>query len=550
MKKFCNKITKQQWRVTVPNINTFKKSIGKEEDKRISSGSYDLQLAEKEFDCRSREHRLELDTDSSDSEHDDTFEDARNGFEKSTDLLSTTPIPEDDCEIYTDVPNNREFSKTLTENNSKYEYDVPKISFNFFEKKQEENEVKFEQCDYENVEVKKTTCKSETKINLTAPEVESENEGYSSQVYVDTKNINVCLTKILEDFDSATIIKSGSDPNIPLRTIREEEDDDEDGLYKVPRPLARNRLSMSLNDFNSETVDTIISTHSSLDHLSCSQVLIDKPKTEPSPDNYDSRNSANLEYCKVRSKLPLRLRRVTFLRKPKNKALDTWNDIKLKMNKVLSEPSSPGHAIHNIDKEKIASNLGEMYKSSKDKCRKMFKSTGKMFKSKKDQENLDPNCDSNSQIVKNDAFFAKMELKASDIQYKFDYQVDNKCCEKERSCVAIEGGYPLRKGVFNGLEKGCSIEGDCSEQNEISGGKEKICAVKEGNEYGNNICAKEESCVQDGIDKINGNCVNLSSKSTKSDGEKKEEFDFMNPKIVYRKSKSFSDVSFFYIFTC
>jgi hypothetical protein len=60
MRKFYNKISKQQWRVTVPNINT---SLLKKIPNKISediksnsrnSGSYDLELAQKEYD-KSRE---------------------------------------------------------------------------------------------------------------------------------------------------------------------------------------------------------------------------------------------------------------------------------------------------------------------------------------------------------------------------------------------------------------------------------------------------------------------------------------------------------------
>lgn len=139
MKKFCNKLAKQQWRVTVPNINTslFKRSSSKEKEEipnnnqlmKSSSGSYDLEAAAIEFEKnRNVVNALVLDSDSSDSDS-DNYEDATAMSEK---LSSADDM---DTSVYADVESTQrsETSKCISDCNDKYEYDVPRIKFSFFE---------------------------------------------------------------------------------------------------------------------------------------------------------------------------------------------------------------------------------------------------------------------------------------------------------------------------------------------------------------------------------------------------------------------------------
>lgn len=404
MKKFCNKITKQQWRLTVPNVNTsiFKKSP--KEEREVKCGSYDLEEAQKEYDrSRSVPNSVFIETDSSDSEN---YQDACAMSEKRSSAHT-----DDDLDVYEDADNKVVLvSKNMTENNGQFEYDVPKISFSFFEGKEQE--------EYATVIPKAEstpTHKSEVNIVLASPEsfddddvdsdTNSEKDVSDTEVVVETK-IEMNLTK--EDFP--VIMKSGSDPNISYRRKKTEEPEDDDGLYKVPR--RHHRLSQSLNDFNVENIESITSTHSSVEHISCSQVIPQEP-LEEDKNPKSSHNSESMDYCKARSKLPLKLRRVTLLRKPKAKAVDTWINIRSKLNNMMTEHSTSG----NDNKEKLSVNIQEVYNNSRDKCKRVLKSTGRIFR--RNQENIDPNSDTSSQIIKNHAFFAN--LKASDIEYKLNY---------------------------------------------------------------------------------------------------------------------------------
>lgn len=408
MKKFCNKITKQQWRLTVPNVNTsmFKKSP--KVDRDVKCGSYDLEEAQREYDrSRSVPNSVLIETDSSDSEN---YQDACAMSEKRSSAHT-----DDDLDVYEDADNRVVLvSKNLTETNGQFEYDVPKISFSFFEGKEQE-----EYATVIPMAESTPTHKSEVNIVLASPEsfddddvdsdTNSERDVSDSEVVVETKTVDLTLTKDLADLP--VIMKSGSDPNISYRRRTMEEPEDDDGLYKVPR--RHHRLSQSLNDFNVENIETITSTHTSVEHISCSQVI---PQEPPEEDKIakSSQNSESMDYCKTRSKLPLKLRRVTLLRKPKAKAVDTWINIRSKFNNMMTEhASSPG----NDNKEKLTMNIQEVYNNSRDKCKRVLKSTGRIFK--RNQENIDPNSDTSSQIIKNHAFFAN--LKASDIEYKLNY---------------------------------------------------------------------------------------------------------------------------------
>lgn len=412
MKKFCNKITKQQWRVTVPNINTtlFKRSPKDDKNRKTASACYDLEEAQREYDrCRSVPNGILEDSDSSSSDSQE-YQDATMSEKRSSNAT------DDDTELYVDVEQ-RITPIPQKEHETAFEYDVPKISFSFFGK--EANQVHQDSPP-------KEQHKSEVVIVLTQPKIEEDAnsavslpETSTEKIVIESKSVDLCLTKNLDNFPIYGLIKSGSDPNIRLRTktINEADEDDDEEVYKVPKSTKRCRLSQSLTDFNVEAMEALEvanSNHSSIEHISCSQIITENPKEDPIRS---SQNSESMEYCKARSKLPLRIRRATLLRRPKTKAVDTWVNIRTKVSNILSEHAAQQKVGAFENKDKIALNIEEVYKSSKDKCKRVLKSTGKMFS--RNKENSDTDGDSSSQIIRNHAFFAK--VKASDIEYKLNY---------------------------------------------------------------------------------------------------------------------------------
>ncbi|KAI4465241.1 sh3 domain-containing [Holotrichia oblita] len=465
MKKFCHKITKQQWRVSVPNINTslFKKTFSRNDSekndlnvreiKTSSSGTYDLQEAEKNYRTTSSVPNSMFNSDSSDTESDEKFEDACTVLNKSNsnvnDELNNMVF---DTNLYVDLESNDIINQNMNNSTGKYESEVPTISFSFFDAEQDGDQ-------YETVNVKKhkssITIELSNPVDLTSDKslsldtllndrcsTPTEETSHSTEVFStpkstmtdeysvpikmscheentilikETKHIELYMTKNLEELSFN--MKCGSDPNVCLRSIDEEEDD---GLYKVPRPLQRNRISLSLNDCSLDMVPLSTgSIEGSIEHISCSQVLLEKSKIENGAFSVPC-NTENLDYCYTRDKLPAKLRRITLLRKPKNKAVDTWTNLKLRVNNLS----------HISDKEKITNNIEGMYKSSKNKCKKVLKQTGMMFKSKKDQENVDPNKSYSPHMTKNEAFFAN--IKRSDDLFA-DNKVESVCGDSEQS---------------------------------------------------------------------------------------------------------------------
>lgn len=408
MKKFCDKVTKQQWRVTVPNINSrfFKKrddNPGKKSPKP-ASGCYDLEAAQREFDrCSSLPKDVILiDTDSSDSE---SYQDARMSSDKRSSANFTS---DDDVELYVDVDS--KFPDSTPDKSAQFEYDVPKISFSFFE-----NGVGNSEEEY--AAPVETKHKSEV-IIIVGQDVETSKPDQNDNC-LETKTVDLTLTKDLDGFPMVPMMKSGSDPNIHYRcrseVIPEEEEEE---FYKVPVPTKRKRLSQSLTNVEIENLEGIASNHSSIEHISCSQILVQKSEEEEPK----STKNSELDYCKVRSKLPLKLRRATLLRRPKAKAVDTWVSIRTKFNNIMSEHAAQQRVGAYDDKDKLSLNIEEVYKNSKDKCKQVLKNTGKIFtKNKRNQDNDD----TGSHIVKNHAFFAKVDLKASDIEYKLNYDNEN-----------------------------------------------------------------------------------------------------------------------------
>ncbi|KAJ8917522.1 hypothetical protein NQ315_005571 [Exocentrus adspersus] len=458
MKKFiANKINKQHWRVTVPNLNSalFRKSPAKDEDKsdkesKRSSGFYDLQEAQLEYDkTRSLPNSVYVDTSSSEDDE-DNYEDARAASDRSSNNLNKDTS---DTDLYVDVESSQRVESTnLSVSNGKFEYDVPRISFKFFDKnknattpvEEEENADLYEndQPNYEPVNVLKVV-KSEVKIVLSSPPLEDKEaveetdvsreetpKTHPSEKFVSQTAIFV---KSLEDIP--VVIKSaGSDPNLVLH--EHDDEDSSDGFYKVPRSLKKtHRLSQSLNDFDFEKLETVAklqqsSNHSSIEHISASQVILqeDVDKTESSEQKTDSER---MDYCKVRSRLPLRFKRPVLLKKPK-KAVNTWNNFRTKFNNLMLEHAAQQRVGAFGDKDKVTINFEEMYKNSKTKCKNVLRNTGKIFnKGKKDS--FEEEKSGSESAVKSNA--SSQGLKASDIKYILNTSdssevVENGVCEK------------------------------------------------------------------------------------------------------------------------
>ncbi|XP_056644955.1 uncharacterized protein LOC130450525 isoform X1 [Diorhabda sublineata] len=430
MKKFiATKINKQQWRVTVPNINSniFWRSSSKEEkpESKRSSGFYDFQEAQQEFDkSLSLQNSLNLeDTFSSASTTSEEFEDARAMSDKS----SKNNVESDtDGEAYQDVEltSTPKSSKNIDENNSKFHYDVPRISFKFFGEKKEENIYENEELPHEpisinsDIQIVVTTSNSENptlfNINDISPILEDTlidnvdknqenyplchpNEKFASQTEIYVKSI--------ESIPVAVIKSAGSDPNLTLRSQLAE-----DNFYQVPRPLVKNnRLSHSLQDFNEEikenTPKLASSNDSSIDHISASQFFT----------NVDVESSKTTNNSVTKSKLS-KLRKPAILKKHR------WNSLRNKFNHLIQEQAAKQQVGAFSEKERITLNLEEMYKNSKSKCKKVFENTSKIFHKKKIF------VDTNSELVHG------RNLKASDIEYKFNYETNNSIKNDSTDC--------------------------------------------------------------------------------------------------------------------
>ncbi|CAG9813904.1 unnamed protein product [Phaedon cochleariae] len=417
MKKFITtKISKQQWRVTVPNINAnvFRKSPAKEDDKssdkesKRSSGFYDFQDAQQEYDkTRSLPNSVYVTTSSSDEEEEE-FEDARAAMSDRS-SNKNKENSDTDQEVYQDVEPTVKVSKNISQNNSQYEYDVPRISFKFFEKhkqKEEEND----QPNYEDVEVA-----SEVKIVLHSPEEETvtivedrtKEEDcefplcHPSEKFVSQTEIFI---EGLENIPLSVIKSAGSDPNLVLR-----EEQEDDNFYQVPRSLKKaNRLSQSLKDFDIENLDNkeqVQGSHdSSIEHISASQVFTENYVFRTPTKEIPNGTAEVPSPSKSKTKL-LKLRKPAILDKPKAK----WENFRSKFNSLMVEQAAQQRVGAFSDKEKVTINFEEMYKNSKTKCKKVFQNTSKMFNKKKTQDCGDTSPES------------VHHLTASDIEYKLNF---------------------------------------------------------------------------------------------------------------------------------
>uniref|UniRef100_A0A6P7GED8 Uncharacterized protein LOC114336326 n=1 Tax=Diabrotica virgifera virgifera TaxID=50390 RepID=A0A6P7GED8_DIAVI len=427
MKKFITtKINKQQWRVTVPNINSnlFRKSASKDDksdkESKRSSGFYDFQEAQEDFNkFRSVQNSIYLESSTSVSTSSEEFEDARTMSDRSS---NNNKESDTDAEAYQDIEitSTPIVSKKIDDNSSQYEYDVPRISFKFFGEKPEENIYENEECTRDSVD----TVVSEVKIIVTsensknsalnnpveivsinedgiiAKEINLKNEEqeeefpaiHPSEKFVSHTEIYV---KSLESVSLSPIKSAGSDPNIALRSQLIEDD-----FYQVPRPLIKdNRLSQSLKDFTDEqelSNNIVPSNNSSIEHISASQFL-------PKPD-IQSTETINDSNVKSKSKI-IKIKKPNILKKRR------WDSFRNKFNNIIQDQASKQRVGAFNDKEKLTLNLEEMYKNSKSKYKKLVENTSKIFHKKK---NID---DTSSETT-------TRNLKASDIEYKFNHSVN------------------------------------------------------------------------------------------------------------------------------
>lgn len=405
MKKTCNKL-KKDWNETVPKVKSvFRKSPSMEKKSKRCSGFYDFQEAQSNFEKGISQNSVYLDNDVS------------------------SPSSETDVEELYAHP------KNIDRNNSRFEYDVPRISFKFFEKRFVEEEDQ-NQPEDKPVLVKHVK-KSEFHIVLEQPaenQPNSDNTDIDNHLEFSFQNSEYDALKTLSrktgsqsdivEYRSqqpkipATVMKSGSDPNLTFTLNDNDDDDDDDGLYKVPRCLkVQHRLSRSLTDFDPENTNLDISKspQSSIEHVSCSQVNIARQKL-----------ALDLQQQNCGSTSSVRSRRTALFGNPK-KVVHSWNNFKAKISHVMHEQAAQQKVGAFSDKDKILINVEGLYKTSKSKCKKMLQNTGKLFTPKrsgstKDEEESNTEKSPGSTISNQDkqTKSERIKLKASDIEYKFE----------------------------------------------------------------------------------------------------------------------------------
>ncbi|KAK4879842.1 hypothetical protein RN001_007988 [Aquatica leii] len=441
------------------NNNSCPRSVSKEKDdvrdspkiKKSNSGCYDLEAAQIEFEQKVVTNTIILENCSSDSESDGDYHDATAMSEKlsSADELDTS--------VYADVELSPRSNRSSYVNECSGDFAVPEISFSFFGeqnheyqdvnvKRKPKSELKIDQIEDEKHDSsEKPTHVSEVTIMIaeTSPEVVKKCD--TPKLSKSTNNLinsstsrpklpNYDFTKSLNDFSHIPrIMKSGSDPNISHSHLELEEDD---GLYKVPGAVRRYRQSHSLNDFNIENIDLVSSTTSSIEHISCSQTIVGKEN-----DSNDATNSVAMDYCETRKKMPNKKRKISFLRKPKTTG---WVNLRSKLDSMMTEHASKQRVGAFATKDG-GINIEEMYKSSKNKCKKMLKTTGKIFhKPKKDQENVDPNVEEVSSKS-----IGPRAIKASDIEYKLNDE-NGKTDVSDNSSINSKNDKSEKSVVFGG----------------------------------------------------------------------------------------------------
>lgn len=412
MKKTCNKL-KKDWNETVPKVKSvFRKSPSMEKKSKRCSGFYDFQEAQSNFEKGISQNSVYLDND-----------------------VSSPSSETDPEELYA-------HPKNIDRNNSRFEYDVPRISFKFFEKGFVEEDHR-NQPDDKPVLVRHIK-KSEFHIVLQQPTDITDNHvkfSFQNSEYDALKTLSKktgSQSDIVEYRSQPkvpiTVMKSGSDPNLTF-TLNDDDDDD-DGLYKIPRCLkVQHRLSRSLSDFDPENTNLDISKspQSSIEHVSCSQVDIARQKL-----------ALDLEQQNCGSTSSVRSRRTALFGNPK-KVVHSWNNFKAKISHVMSEQATHQRVGAFSDKDKILINVEGLYKTSKSKCKKMLQSTGKLFTPKrngsaKDEEesNTEKSPGSTNSNQEKQPKSERIKLKASDIEYKFDTDEAEDADQNSDNCSPME----------------------------------------------------------------------------------------------------------------
>lgn len=478
MKKFYTKLHRPQWRITVPNMNIFlfdkttpgddKLQEQKIQDCKTSDRSDIIEEATEksnsvtEGDVIMNEEKYEEVVYDSDQES--KYEDASPMYEMKMNASDLSLDHEID-NLYADVENVQIVPEN-TDDTVPYQYDIPRISFSFLDQSlriastkegeaetlepkatddKTEKELEMEDIPLSSVAKRKSEIKIvlaqplfaqeedveddlETdleKINMSDSEVKemSSQDDVSllatrCEIDSDAKVIEMDFYKNIDEILVGKLSKCGSEPGIDMR-LKDLEDDEDEGFYKVPRSLKR--LSQSLNNCNEislkkDEADLDVSNEEveEIHNLPTNNLTIEHNvviKNEEKDSTVEGQQ-LNFEYCDARSKLPANIRRATLLRKPymRSKAHDTWLALRAKVVNIISTHSAAQRVGANTSGDKIL-NLDEFYKNSRSKYRKIVYNTSKMFSKKRDQENVDPSEDGQSHIIKNDAFFAKVDTK-------------------------------------------------------------------------------------------------------------------------------------------
>ncbi|XP_045470377.1 uncharacterized protein LOC123677730 isoform X2 [Harmonia axyridis] len=416
------------------------------------SGFYDVQEAEKEYEIKGGIPNGIFMSDSY-SEDESKFEDARTSFMGSFD-------DDEDCGVYADIDVTMKEEETFESETS--EYDVPRISFKFFEKHVRDQ--KFTDNTYENVTgadsgpprhsstpipvtsadnsttepsiTKPSTpvprIRSEVKIMLTAVDIDI-GEGHVDEPSRIEKLEHSKSRSVSQEFQSTTFLelsrpqyvpqfvlkKCESVPNV-LRNLTED-DDEPENFYKIPRCLKRNRLSQSLKDFEADDNEMVtrFSASSSIDQFPVIDATV-KPDSTKCASEPINTNSSEDTIQKRKNNFR------SFLSKPRDR-LQGW---KTKFTNIMNDQAALQRVGAFDDKPKITINVEEVLKSSKTKCKDMIKSTGKFFHKKKSAANGTIR-DSVDDVSRG----SRMELTASDIEYRMTAsdRSDIHCSDKENN---------------------------------------------------------------------------------------------------------------------
>ncbi|XP_044751389.1 uncharacterized protein LOC123311459 isoform X3 [Coccinella septempunctata] len=504
------------------------------------SGFYDVQEAEKEYEI-SRSIPNGVFMNDSFSEDDSKFEDARTSMVDSV----TEEGEDDDDRVYVDIDLKKKDDEPFEMETS--EYDVPRISFKFFEKhvrhKQQDQDNTYENVAGETGEhprhstpipvISVTSAdesavskdkpstpvprlRSEVKIIMTAVDIDigegdtaechvEELKGVEkleqsksrsvSQEFVSTTSIEFSKSLVKPQF---SLKKCESFPSV-LRNIRDDEDDEEN-FYKVPRCLKRNRLSQSLKDFEAEDNDlaTRISSASSVDCLSIS-------RTCPIPNRTECSSEPSKGYASEETIHRKRKNLKSFLRKPR----DRLQVLKTRFNNMMNDQAALQRVGAFEDKPKLTINFDGVLKNSRMKCKDMIKSTGKFFHKRRSSTNSST-MNSVEDLTKISCTPVRTELKASDIEYKLNTSdhSENRCSDKENDepNTSTEGAadHGLIRSKFGKICSPVSVKGQ-------NGFEDLRRYVKNGSDF----CKELATILQDRAEAETAYAKSLSKLSVK-----------------------------------